>query len=252
MATGRAPYSADMGRQRRATGTGRARRAALGAGALLVALVLVAAATVAWVTYHRPGLRPGESHGIDVSNHQGPIDWTAVAGDKITFAYIKASEGADFTDRQFANNWPRAAQAGLRRGAYHFFTLCRPGRDQASHFLRTAPPEDAALPPAVDLELAGNCRARPTPAEVQRQLDDFLTAVEAAWGRQVLLYVGEDWEAQYPLLDSSPRPHWLVSHVGRPSKRWTVWQLHGFAYVDGVEGRVDLDVGRLADFDRRG
>jgi len=93
-----------------------------------------------------------------VSAYQGRIDWTRVAEDHIRFAYIKADEGVTLVDRDFARNWAGAASAGVRRGAYQFFSLCDPGITQAQSFLRTVPRDAGALPPAVDLELAGNCR----------------------------------------------------------------------------------------------
>ena len=154
---------------------------------------------------------------------------------------------ADATLRENAAVVVSADEAGVVRGAYHFFTLCRPGAEQAEHFLRTAPPEASALPPAVDLELVGNCRDRPAPEAVHVELDVFLAAVEAAWGRPAVLYVGEDWEGEYPVLDRSTRPRWLVSFLGRPDPDWTVWQFHWWGRVDGVTGDVDVDVARLGE-----
>ncbi len=226
------------------------RRLRLWMGSALVVVLLLASFVglwLVWYPHHRPALQAGEAYGIDVSHHQGEIDWRGVASDGITFAYIKASEGGTVEDARFRENWNGADGAGLRRGAYHFFTLCRPGRDQAKHFLRTAPPEPSALPPAVDLELAGNCSGRPSRKAVTAELDAFLAAVERAWGREAVLYVGEDWEDRYPVLARSQRPRWLVSFLGRPDPRWTVWQAHWRARVDGVRGSVDLDVGRLGD-----
>jgi lysozyme len=194
----------------------------------------------------RPGLRPGESYGIDVSSHQGAIDWTRVAADRIAFAYLKSSEGGDFVDARFAANWAAAQAAGVRRGAYHFFTLCRPGGEQATHFLRVAAPAADALPPAVDLELIGNCAARPEPAVVATELTMFLTRVEAAWHRPVLLYVGPEWEARYPTPETRARPRW-VKATDRPPSPWAIWQLRALAEVDGVGGPVDFDLGQLGE-----
>jgi lysozyme len=58
-----------------------------------------------WLPGFRPQLDRGETYGIDVSNHQGAIAWDRVAGDRISFAYVKASEGPDFVDARFADNW---------------------------------------------------------------------------------------------------------------------------------------------------
>lgn len=59
---------------------------ALGIGA---AVVLAAALWFLFVPNWRPPLHDGERYGIDVSNHQGRIDWDLVAADDIEFAYIK-------------------------------------------------------------------------------------------------------------------------------------------------------------------
>ncbi|HEX2294006.1 MAG TPA: GH25 family lysozyme [Actinomycetota bacterium] len=208
--------------------------------------VAAAAATwwLWWVPAWRPPLQEGERYGIDVSSHQGRVDWARVAADGIEFAYLKASEGGDFVDERFAENWEGAAAAGLDRGAYHFFTLCTAGDVQARHFLAVAPPEEGALPPAVDLELAGNCGARPPAVAVRAELDRFLSLVETAWGQEIVLYVGEDFEERYPGRDRLGRPLWLRRFLVRPDGDWWIWQLHGRARVDGVEGGVDLDVMR--------
>jgi lysozyme len=215
-------------------------------GGILVAFV--AAAACFWFLFvpnWRPALRDGERYGIDVSNHQGAIDWRAVAGDGIEFAYIKASEGGDFTDTRFDANWRGAADAGLDRGAYHFLTLCRSGREQARHFLSVAPPDPAALPPAVDLELAGNCSRRPSPEDVAAEVRAFVEVVEAAWGSEVVVYVRDDWERRYPVRDELGRPLWQFRFLRRPSDDgWLIWQIHGFARVDGVAGGVDLNIMR--------
>lgn len=200
-----------------------------------------------WVPGWRPPLSDGERYGIDVSAHQGAIDWDRVASDDIEFAYVKATEGGDFVDERFGANWDAAAAAGLDRGAYHFFTLCTPGDVQARHFLAVAPPEPGALPPAVDLELAGNCVARPPQRAVEAELARFLLLVENAWGDDVVLYVGEDFEERYPGREDLDRPLWLRRFLLRPSEDWWIWQLHGRARVDGVRGGVDLNVMRYGN-----
>jgi lysozyme len=209
---------------------------------LVAAAILVALGWFVWLPVHRPSLRPGESYGIDVSHHQGAIDWHRVAADDIGFAYIKASEGGDFVDDRFAENWSGSADAGLRRGAYHFFTLCTPGDVQARHFLDVVPSDPEALPPAVDLELAQNCSERPATVDMTRELRAFMRIVEAATGREMLLYVGDDFEDHYMIRDAVQRSWWLPRFLLRPSGGWALWQASAFATVEGVDGRVDLDV----------
>ena len=211
-------------------------------------LVLLAAAAwwFLWVPHVRPSLQAGEVHGIDVSNHQGEIDWRRVHADGIDAAMIKATEGDDYTDPQFAKNWSRAADAGVRRGAYHFFTLCSPGAEQAENFLAAAPPEADALAPAIDLELIGACRQRPSQTEVSAELEDFRHAVEEAWGRPLLVYARGDFRSAYDIGVLADNPQWVTHFFVRPrDDAWTVWQVHYVARVDGIDGGVDLDVVRL-------
>ena len=224
----------------------RLRVAAVAAGAVVLTVALLAA--VGWygvVPRWRPPLQRGEAYGIDVSVHQGEVDWPKVAADDVRFAYLKATEGGDLVDRTFERSWTDARRAGLRVGAYHFFTLCRPAADQAANFLRVAPPLAGALPPAVDLEIGGNCRGRPSRDHVASELDRFLSEVEAAWRTRVLIYTDDRFEHLYPVRERLGRDLWTRRFLLRPSQRWTVWQLHGLARVDGVGGPVDLNVGRL-------
>lgn len=215
------------------------------AGTILALAGVAAFLWFIWLPAYRPGLRAGERYGIDVSNHQGEIDWKRVAADDIEFAYIKATEGGDFTDARFAQNWEAAAAAGLDHGAYHFFTLCTPGNAQARHFLSVVPPGSQALPPAVDLELAGNCAARPSNEAVRRELADFLEIVEGAVGQQTILYVGDDFERRYPVRETLDRLLWHRRVLRRPNvDGWIIWQVMGHAQVAGVDGDVDLNVMR--------
>jgi lysozyme len=215
------------------------------AAVLLLLVVVGMWGWYVWLPGYRPGLEAGERYGVDVSSHQGEIDWDGVAGDGIEFAYIKATEGGDFVDEWFQRNWDGAAEAGLDRGAYHFFTLCRPGAEQAENFLRTLPSDSDALPPAVDLELGGNCSDRPDRAWIERELVAFLAQVETGTGQTVVLYVGDDFESRYHVRDELDRPIWHRRVLIRPDvEGWWIWQVHGYASVAGIDGGADLNIMR--------
>ncbi|MBB5833139.1 GH25 family lysozyme [Brachybacterium aquaticum] len=191
-------------------------------------------------------LESGEVMGIDVSSYQQEIDWEQVAADGFGFAYIKATEGAGFTDTHFRRNWDGAQAAGVVPGAYHYFTLCSPGADQAEDFLAAAPPDDSALPPALDLEFDGACEERPEAERAQAEIDAFTAVVEEAWGRRLVIYSSSQWREHYGLPVTDSRPDWLFSERGRPAQDdWSVWQLRFDGTVSGIEGGVDIDVARI-------
>lgn len=199
----------------------------------------------AWRTrWFGPSVERFPVRGIDVSHHQGRIDWAAVKASGQSFAFIKASEGADFRDTRFSQNWREARAAGLRTGAYHYFTFCAPGLLQAENFLAVAPREGAALPPAVDVEYTGNCAGWENLADVQRELHVFIRHAEAQLGHALLLYTSEDvWEELVPP-ELHEHRYWLRSLWGQPSDDldWRFWQFSDTAAVPGVRGAVDLDV----------
>ena len=215
---------------------------------VVVGALVVIGAIGAWVWFvripgYRPQLQSGERYGIDVSGHQGTIAWSRVASDNVSFAYLKATEGGDFVDDRFAANWQGAADAGLDRGAYHFFTLCRPGADQADHFLRTVPRDSKALPTAVDLEFVGNCSARPSRDALLYDLGVFVDKVEAATGKTVVLYILDDFDAQYGVRQAFDRPRGDRSILRRPDNdSWLIWQASDKVLVTGIDGGVDLNV----------
>lgn len=101
--------------------------------------VLLAVLTLAAIALAIAVLRPRPAgqyrvRGIDVSHHHGEIDWAQVAQSGVAFVSVKASEGGELSDPRFLANVTGARAAGLKVGAYHFFTFCRPGEDQAKTF----------------------------------------------------------------------------------------------------------------------
>lgn len=185
--------------------------------------------------------------GIDVSHHQGTIQWPAVRAEGVDFAYIKASEGGDLRDPQFAANWTGSGEAGIRRGAYHFYTLCRLASDQAANFMAVVPRERNALPPVIDLEFGGNCAARPARAVLLAELATFINMVEAHSEAPVMLYLTSEFDAFYRISETVNRPLWLRRPAFMPdygARPWVVWQVNPRRRINGIDGPVDWNVVR--------
>lgn len=180
--------------------------------------------------------------GIDVSRHQGVIDWTEVAQAGVGFAYAKASEGGDHRDRQFRRNVAEANRLGLPIGAYHYFTFCRPGADQAENFTDVVLPAATQLPPVVDLEFDGNCDRRPSPEEMRREVETFIGMVERRLARTLVYYASDTFLELYGDV-LPPRPLWRRSiHKEPEGTDWTIWQFDPTGRVAGIDGDVDLNV----------
>lgn len=108
----------------------RRRLAVTGAAAILLTGIGVAQGR--GIIWHNALFTVGHDvRGLDVSHHQGHIDWSALKG--WDFVYIKATEGRTWTDPLFEENWLGAGQAGLVRGAYHFLVTTSTGQAQGEH-----------------------------------------------------------------------------------------------------------------------
>jgi lysozyme len=192
--------------------------------------------------------------GVDVSNHQGEIDWPALKRSGIGFAYIKATEGGDFKDKSFARNWAEAERAGIPRGAYHFYRFCSVTED-ARNFTETVPKDPSALPPVVDVEVIGPCTATLTEEDQLEMLSQLLDVLEQHYGRRPIIYTTPEFDRGMLAGRFERERFWLRSLVLPPlfrRDRWVIWQYHSRGRRPGVRGRLDLDVfrGTRADFER--
>ncbi len=222
--------------------------------AILAAAMLAAAGVAAPFIY--PWFEPQnlfyDVHGIDVSHHQGSIDWQAVAGDDVAFAFIKATEGGDYVDPRFEENWVGSAKAGIRRGAYHFFTQCRTGAVQADNFVRTVPKDPRALPHVIDVEHMGPCKQNPQMQNVVGEITIFLNRLEAHYGRRPLIYTTREFHDAYLKNQFPDDDFWIRSLIFPPRFRktqWIVWQYHNRGRRAGIVGPVDLNVVRYEKSD---
>lgn len=199
-----------------------------------------------YIRFNYPSEDTYPVRGIDVSHHQDVIDWHVLARTNLDFVIMKATEGGDFKDRKFQENWEAAREIGITRGAYHFFTFCRSGRDQALNFMETVPFEENMLPPVIDLEFSGNCSARPPKEEVLKEVSIFAELVKRNYDRQPILYVNYDSYKAFVQGEDLPYYIWISDYLKSPSidpmHQWTFWQYTDRGRLHGIHGFVDLNV----------
>ena len=185
-------------------------------------------------------------HGIDVSHHQGEIDWEAVkATDKqeypIRFVFMKATEGGDHKDRLFVDNFRQAREVGLVRGAYHFYNPNTDPIRQADFFISQVKLETGDLAPVLDIE-----RKPRSKAQLQADLVKFLNRLEQHYGVKPIIYTSYKYRLHYldtPELSSYPLwiAHYYVDALSYDGP-WQFWQHTDYGTVPGIEENVDLNV----------
>jgi lysozyme len=201
--------------------------------------------------------------GIDISNHNPPIDWlTAAKTKRVTFAFAKASEGETFKDQDFATNWSGMKSAGIIRGAYHFFRPAKSVDEQVSNFLDMVgklSPGD--LPPVLDLEpFPDDVRVQWESIPIKERISkskEWLEKVESRLGKKPIIYTSasfwkelmEDTEelVEYPLWVAHYKPDYKNSQPNVPANNWgskgyAIWQFTEDGSVMGVKGFVDRNI----------
>ena len=188
--------------------------------------------------------------GVDVSNYQGEIDWTVLAGQGIDFAFIKATEGSTFQDKKFGYNLAQAYETDLRVGAYHFFSYDSSGETQAENFINTVPKLDNLLPPVIDIEFYGDKDHNP-PSRQQTEsiLRPLLETLEQHYGKKPIIYAVEKSYDLYISGDYQEYPIWIRDVIEKPvlsdGRQWTFWQYCARKTLKGYKGEerfIDMNV----------
>lgn len=178
--------------------------------------------------------------GIDISAHNGNIDFAAVAADTVDFVYIKASEGENFRDTMFYHNYAGACRQGLCVGAYHYFRFDREGWRQGRNFLDAVRTLRFDLPLAIDIEEWGNASSYDTD-EVEIQLRDMIDYLHE-YGHSVIIYTNRDGYNRFIRFRFDTLPVWISSFTPRPlDARWSLWQHSHLGKVRGINGYTDIN-----------
>lgn len=184
--------------------------------------------------------------GIDVSKHNGEIDFEKVAADDYQFVFIKASEGKTYQDEAFNRNYQGARDAGLKVGAYHFFRKNRTGEEQAANLLNAVKGKELDLPLVIDLEDDwGNGATTSRETALKRVLE--MIEILDDKGYDVMIYTNLDGYGKYYKGMLGDHDLWLCSFTSPDiltDKPHRFQQFSHEGVVDGVKGDVDLNVWR--------
>lgn len=182
--------------------------------------------------------------GIDVSKHNGVIDFAQVAADDYQFAFIKASEGKTYKDDAFDRNYRGAREAGLKVGAYHFFRKNRTGREQADNLLAVIRGKTLDLPVVIDLEDDwGNGATVDRQTTLQRVMEMVKCLKDN--GYRVMIYTNLDGYGKYYKNILGDCDLWLCSFNSPDLMQHTGQRMQQYSHegrVAGVDGDVDLNV----------
>lgn len=215
---------------------------------LLLLLPLLNQGASSWATVQTTEQSSAQSYpikGFDVSHHQGKIQWSLISPQQYQFVYLKATEGGDFNDRQFQDNWLGAREQGLHVGAYHFFRLCTDGEAQARHFIQTVPNKANALPPVIDLEYDSACINSSSKEQLLKQIRVMHDRLYQHYAKQPIFYTTPNFYHIILKGSFAQTPIWIRDYQSvHPAQapQWLFWQHSNQGRIKGISTQVDLNV----------
>lgn len=223
---------------------------------LILSAALICGGLTTWLFYNgellfnNPSTEKYPVRGIDVSAHQGVIDWKIISTQGINFAFIKATEGGAFKDKYFTQNFEQARQNGIKAGAYHFLSYDSNGESQAENFISLVPRAEGMLPPAVDVEFYGGYDKNPVPREKAGEiLNGILSRLEEYYGQKPIIYATKKSYELYIKDGYTDYPIWIRDVFKKPAlpdgRRWTFWQYTNRMKLKGYNGKekfIDMNV----------
>ncbi|MFF9567855.1 lysozyme [Streptomyces sp. NPDC014685] len=180
-----------------------------------------------------------QTEGVDVSGHQGNVNWSTLWNSGVKWAYVKATEGTYYKNNYFTQQYNGSYNIGMIRGSYHFATPnTTSGATQADYFVNNGggwSRDGKTLPGVLDIEwnpYGDQCYGK-TQAGMVSWIRDFVNRYKARTGRDAVIYTATSWWKTCTGNNSSfgtTNPLWVArynSTVGELPAGWgfyTMWQ----------------------------
>ncbi len=184
--------------------------------------------------------------GIDISKHQGTIDWEELKRNpNIKYVYIKATEGSDYVDPKYKENIRNARKHGFKVGSYHFLTNKSSARGQFQNFIRNVNRDEQDLLPIIDVEVCRQWSSQ----QLRDSIKVFADLVEDYFGCKPMIYTSEKFFTKHLGRAFADYPLFIAKYsANRPEigYRWILWQFSDCGYFKAVKGNYgEVDLGRF-------
>lgn len=187
--------------------------------------------------------------GIDISHHNGNIDWPEIKKQGVHFAYLKTTEGETKLDKDYQEDYALAKEHELLVGSYHFFLFNKDGVKQAKFFLSKLRYEQGDLPPVVDVEYSPWNKRNMSKKVLKsrlRELARFDSVIFRKTNRHVLIYTNKQGYEDMIRGNFPDNELWICDLSSEPDEEkypnWVIWQYSHKGKIEGLQTNVDLNV----------
>jgi len=186
--------------------------------------------------------------GIDISHHQGKINWDEVEkmkikADSIQFVYLKVTQGTNHKDRKYKRNRKILNSKPVKVGVYHYFSPNKDVKKQVSHFINSF--KKTSLKPALDVEEIGNLTKKELVNAVQLFLDETENKIKI----RPLIYTYSSFYKDYFKGTTLEKELFWIANYGDVCKvceqdNVIAWQFSEQGTINGITEKVDLNMAK--------
>lgn len=185
-----------------------------------------------------------EKKGIDISHHQGEIDFNKLKGN-IDFAMVRTSYGSFYEDRKYKRNIKGLESIGVPYGLYHFSyaTNIEDAKKEANGFINIIKKYNPTYPVVIDIESSN--RTQSVNNNMLVDITDTICSMIENAGYYVMIYANLDYlngKLNSSKLDRYDK--WLAQWTKSPTynKSFGIWQYSSKGSLPGINGNVDLNI----------
>ncbi|HAT82986.1 glycoside hydrolase family 25 protein [Eubacterium pyruvativorans] len=190
--------------------------------------------------------------GIDVSSHQGKINWNQVASTGVKFAFVRvgyrgSTAGRIYEDPYFRRNLTGAKQAGLKVGVY-FYSMAantKEAVEEARYVVRALKGYDIDYTVTFDLEVSESSHQGSLSAEEATRITDAFCKYVKRQGYEPMIYGNPAWlQNNVDLSRLTAYPVWLAHYTAETGYPYIykMWQYSSAGRLAGISGRTDMNV----------
>ncbi len=190
-----------------------------------------------------------KTHGIDLSHHNGDIDWEKVVeyaenSTAVKFCFLKATEGTDLVDKKFATHWQKLDETEIIRGAYHYFNPYSDPRLQALNYILNVKLQEGDFVPVLDFE--DNVNGSAAKAKLKENVKIWLEIIEKHYKVKPIIYTNKFIYNQYIKGNFSQYPLWISQYGGDELEGFDegkvyFWQHSMQGRIEGIPSNVDIN-----------
>ena len=192
--------------------------------------------------------------GIDVSKHNGNINWTEVKNSGVSFVIIRcgyrgSSTGALIEDPKFKANVQGATAAGLKVGIYFFTQAVNQieAVEEASMTVSLIKNYKISYPVFLDVEASGG-RADGLDTGTRTQIVNAYCQTIQNSGYTAGVYANKTWlNSKLNVGSLGGYKIWLAQYAAAPTYngRYDMWQYSSTGKIGGISGNTDLNISYL-------